>query len=161
MRGRPFSSWSIRTRTNISSWMSTTLTLIPPPPEQDQFKHPIRIGMEQKASKLQKEFYDRRRVEAPSLKEGVEMVYPRRRTKGQKKHRNANQNAKMFNKARSFTAWTFRILRKLENNNYESALPTRMRLHPIFHIIYFISFNCFNQRKKQKRRTISKLKSKK
>ena len=80
---------------------------------------------------IQKRYYDKKRVEAPSLKEG-DKVYLRRRNKGKT---NFNLKTKRTStKLDYLKLGPFTIKRKLDYDNYELSLPTRMRIHPVFHI---------------------------
>ena len=77
-----------------------------------------------------KKYFDNKREDAPSLKEG-DRVYLRR-----------TKNATDFNiktrndmdKLNCLLLGPYEIKRKLENDNYELWLPENMRIHPIFHI---------------------------
>jgi RNase H-like domain found in reverse transcriptase/Integrase zinc binding domain/Chromo (CHRromatin Organisation MOdifier) domain/Integrase core domain len=79
----------------------------------------------------QKEYYDRRRVEAPSLEEG-DRVYLRRRTSGEKKFN--IKTLRTSTKLDHLKLGPFTIKKKLDFDNYELKLPPRMKIHPIFHI---------------------------
>jgi RNase H-like domain found in reverse transcriptase/Reverse transcriptase (RNA-dependent DNA polymerase)/Integrase zinc binding domain/Chromo (CHRromatin Organisation MOdifier) domain len=79
----------------------------------------------------QKKYYDRRRVEAPSLKEG-DRVYLKRRTSGQKKFN--IKSLRSSQKLDHLKFGPFSISKKLKFDNYELKLPPRMKIHPIFHI---------------------------
>ena len=82
-----------------------------------------------------KKYYDRKRSEAPVLKEG-QRVYLRRRTPGQKRFNIRTE--KKSTKLDHLQLGPFTIKRKLDFDNYELHLPTRMRIHPIFHISLLI-----------------------
>ena len=83
------------------------------------------------AEQKMKRYYDMKREDAPVLKKG-ERVYLLRRTPGSKTF-----NIKSKRPSDKFDAvkyGPFRIVKKLENDNYQLQLPIRMRIHPIFHI---------------------------
>jgi hypothetical protein len=78
-----------------------------------------------------KTYYDKKREDAPILKER-ERVYLLRRTIGNK---NFNiPSKKPSNKLDAIKYGLFTIKKKLTNNNYELQLPNRMKIHPVFHI---------------------------
>ena len=90
------------------------------------------IKLELEWNKTQQQgYYDKRRVEAPFLKEG-DRVYLRRRTLGQRKFN--IKTARTSTKLDHLQLGPFRIKRKLNFDNYELMLPPRMRIHPIFHV---------------------------
>src|SRR6476620_3439959 len=73
-----------------------------------------------------------KREDALILKKG-ERVYLLRRTPGSKTF-----NIKSKQPSDKFDAvkyGPFRIMKKLDNDNYQLQLPTRMHIHPIFHIL--------------------------
>jgi hypothetical protein len=83
------------------------------------------------AEQKMKRYYDMKREDAPVLQKG-ERVYLLRRTPGSKTF-----NIKTKRPSDKFDAvkyGPFRIVKKLENDNYQLQLPIRMRIHPIFHI---------------------------
>jgi hypothetical protein len=81
--------------------------------------------------RTQKENYDKNRMEAISLEKG-DRVYLRRRTKGNK---NFNLKTKRpSTKLDYLKLGPFLIEEKLEYDNYKLKLPSRMKLHPIFHV---------------------------
>jgi hypothetical protein len=83
------------------------------------------------AEQKMKRYYDMKREDAPTLQKG-ERVYLLRRTPGSKTF-----NIKTKRPSDKFDAvkyGPFRIVKKLENDNYQLQLPARMRIHPIFHI---------------------------
>jgi hypothetical protein len=78
-----------------------------------------------------KRYFDKGRVEAPSLERG-DRVYLRRRTKG-------NTRDNIFTKKESskldfILLGPFEIKKKLSFDNYELWLPPKMQIHPVFHI---------------------------
>ena len=79
----------------------------------------------------QKKYYDKRRVEAPSLKEG-DRVYLRRRTIGQKKFNVKTERTST--KLDHLQLGPFKIKKKMDLDNYELDFPPGMRIHPVFHI---------------------------
>ena len=87
------------------------------------------------AKEQYKKYYDRKRSEAPELKEG-DRVYLRRRTPGQKKFNIRTE--KESTKLDHLQLGPFVIKRKLNFDNYELQLPTRMQIHPIFHVSLLI-----------------------
>jgi hypothetical protein len=94
------------------------------------------IQMEHHWAKEQyKKYYDQKRSEAPTLNKG-DRVYLRRRTSGQKRFnvRTERESTKLDH----LQLGPFEIKRKLAFDNYELRLPTRMRIHPIFHISLLI-----------------------
>jgi hypothetical protein len=79
----------------------------------------------------QKRNYDKRRMEAPPLEKG-ERVYLNRRTKGNK---NFNLSTKRTStKLDYLKLGPFKIEEKLEYDNYKLKLPSRMKIHPVFHV---------------------------
>ena len=90
------------------------------------------IQIEQDWAKEQyKKYYDRKRSEAPELKEG-DRVYLRRRTPGQRRFNIRTE--KESTKLDHLQLGPFVVKRKLNFDNYELQLPTRIRIHPVFHI---------------------------
>jgi transposase InsO family protein len=90
------------------------------------------IQMEQNWAKDQyKSYYDRKRSEAPKIQQG-DRVYLRRRTPGQRKFNIRTE--KTATKLDHLQLGPFTIKRKLDFDNYELQLPTRMKIHPIFHV---------------------------
>lgn len=83
------------------------------------------------AEQRMKRYYDMKREDAPVLQKG-ERVYLLRRTPGSKTFN--IKTKRPSNKFDSVKYGPFRIVKKLENDNYQLQLPTRMRIHPIFHI---------------------------
>ena len=90
----------------------------------------IKLDLEWNKTQQQK-YYDKGRVEAPSLEEG-DRVYLRRRTLGQRKFN--IKTARTSTKLDHLQLGPFRVKKKLNYDNYELALPPRMRIHPVFHI---------------------------
>jgi hypothetical protein len=83
------------------------------------------------AEQKMKAYYDKKREDAPILEKG-ERVYLLRRTMGNK---NFNiPSKKPSNKLDAIKYGPFTIKKKLANDNYELQLPSRMKIHPIFHI---------------------------
>jgi RNase H-like domain found in reverse transcriptase/Reverse transcriptase (RNA-dependent DNA polymerase)/Integrase zinc binding domain/Chromo (CHRromatin Organisation MOdifier) domain len=83
------------------------------------------------SDRLKKLYYDDRRVEALSLREG-DRVYLRRRNPGEKSF-----NIKTKRRSTKFDhlkLGPFLVKRKMNYDNYELKLPERMRIHPVFHI---------------------------
>jgi hypothetical protein len=83
------------------------------------------------AEQRMKRYYDMKREDAPVLQKG-ERVYLLRRTPGSK-HFNI-KSKRPSDKFDAVKYGPFRIVKKLENDNYQLQLPIRMRIHPIFHI---------------------------
>lgn len=78
-----------------------------------------------------KRYYDRSRVESPTMKEG-DRVYIRRRTSGEK-----DFNIKTKRRSQKLDCvkiGPYKIKSSLENDNYEVELPERLRIHPVFHV---------------------------
>ena len=80
---------------------------------------------------IQKKYYDREREEAPSLKEG-DRVYLKRRSTGKTTFN--LKTKRTSTKLDYLKLGSFVIKRKLDYDNYELNLPTRMKIHPVFHI---------------------------
>jgi len=80
---------------------------------------------------IQKKYYDREREEAPSLKEG-DSVYLKRRSTGKTTFN--LKTKRTSTKLDYLKLGSFVIKRKLDYDNYELNLPTRMKIHPVFHI---------------------------
>jgi len=78
-----------------------------------------------------KRYYDKSRVEAPCL-ERRDRVYLRRRTKGNS--RDNIPSTKESTKLDQIMLGPFEVKKKLKHDNYELWLPSKMRIHPIFHI---------------------------
>jgi hypothetical protein len=78
-----------------------------------------------------KKYYDRRRVETPTLERG-DKVYIRRRTSGEKSFN--IKTGRESQKLDCVRIGPYRIEAKLPNDNYRVTLPPRMRIHPVFHI---------------------------
>ena len=90
------------------------------------------IQLEQQWAREQyKRYYDKKRSEAPNLREG-DRVYLRRRTPGQKRFN--IKSDRESTKLDHLQIGPFTIKRKLDFDNYELQLPTRMKIHPVFHI---------------------------
>ena len=87
------------------------------------------------AKEQYKRYYDRKRSNAPILQEG-ERVYLRRRTPGRTKFNIRTERTST--KLDHLQLGPFVIKRKLKFDNYELELPTRMKIHPIFHISLLI-----------------------
>jgi len=81
--------------------------------------------------KMIKSYYDKKRVEMFSLKEG-DKVYLRRRTVGEKEFN--IKTSRISQKLDCVKIGPYRVKRKLDKDNYELDLPERMRIHPIFYI---------------------------
>jgi hypothetical protein len=78
-----------------------------------------------------KEYYDKKRSDAPDLQEGS-YVFLRRRTIGKSEY---NIKTKRYSeKLDSIHLGPFKVLKKLPYDNYALELPKRMRIHPEFHI---------------------------
>ena len=90
----------------------------------------VRLDMEWN-KKIIKSYYDKKRVETFSLREG-DRVYLRRRTIGEKDFN--IKTKRISQKLDCVKIGPYRVKRKLDNDNYELDLPERMRIHPIFHI---------------------------
>jgi hypothetical protein len=88
--------------------------------------------------KLTKNFYDKKRVESFTLKEG-DKVYLRRRTSGEKSFN--IKTGRTSQKLDCLKIGPYLIEQKLPNDNYKLTLPERMRLHPIFHISLLVKTN--------------------
>jgi transposase InsO family protein len=83
------------------------------------------------AEQRMKKYYDNKREDAPTLQKGGR-VYVLRRTPGSK---NFNIKSKRpSDKLDAVKYGPFRIVQRLENDNYKLQLPARMRIHPIFHV---------------------------
>ena len=94
------------------------------------------IGLEHQWAKEQyKRYYDKQRRDAPELNIG-DRVYLRRRTSGQKRFNIRTEKTSI--KLDHLQLGPFAIKRKLNFDNYELQLPTRMRIHPIFHVSLLI-----------------------
>ena len=80
---------------------------------------------------IQKNYYDKGRVEAIHLKEG-DRVYLRRRAIGEKSFniRTIRQSSKYDYRKLGL----FRVEKCLKYDNYKLKLPKRMRIHPVFHV---------------------------
>jgi hypothetical protein len=78
-----------------------------------------------------KKHFDKKRVEAPSLREG-DRVYLRRRTKGS--NRDNIKTQKESTKYDSIFLGPFTVKRKMKFDNYELWLPEKMKIHPVFHV---------------------------
>jgi RNase H-like domain found in reverse transcriptase/Reverse transcriptase (RNA-dependent DNA polymerase)/Integrase zinc binding domain/Chromo (CHRromatin Organisation MOdifier) domain/Integrase core domain len=78
-----------------------------------------------------KRYYDRKRKPAEQLKAGTR-VYLKRRTTGQKRFNitTGKRSAKLDH----LQLGPFKVKRYLGKDNYELQLPTRMKIHPVFHI---------------------------
>jgi Chromo (CHRromatin Organisation MOdifier) domain len=105
--------------------------------EQSQFGKDKSMIYQQMAKDIEweavqaKKYYDKRRMEAPNLKRG-DRVYIRRRTAGS---RDFNlRSLRPSQKLDHVKYGAFPVVRKLENDNYELQLPSRMKIHPVFHI---------------------------
>jgi transposase InsO family protein len=80
-----------------------------------------------------KQYYDRKREDAPNLKEG-DRVYIRRRTTGSRTF-----NIKSLRPSQKLDCvkyGPFTILEKQRWDNYKIQLPSKVKLHPIFHISF-------------------------
>jgi len=86
---------------------------------QEQLRRDIMF----KASRI-KEYYNKRRRDAPLLKEGDKVYLLRRNIRTKRPSEKLD-----FKKV-----GPFRILRKLSALNYELELPKGARIHPIFHV---------------------------
>jgi Integrase zinc binding domain/Chromo (CHRromatin Organisation MOdifier) domain/RNase H-like domain found in reverse transcriptase/Integrase core domain len=75
--------------------------------------------------------YDKRRKDAPSLREG-DRVYLRRRNIGNKKFH--LKTRKQSEKLDSLKIGPFKVKKKLEFDNYELCLPQSMQVNPVFHV---------------------------
>jgi chromodomain-containing protein len=78
-----------------------------------------------------KKYYDEHREDAPNLSVGS-YVYLRRRTLGKNEYNVRSKRAS--DKLDCVHLGPFKIAKKLPNDNYELALPARMRVHPEFHV---------------------------
>lgn len=78
-----------------------------------------------------KKYYDEHRSDAPALKVGS-YAYLRRRTLGKNEYNVKSKRAS--DKLDCIHLGPFKIIEKLSNDNYKLSLPTRMRIHPEFHI---------------------------
>jgi reverse transcriptase-like protein/integrase-like protein/chromodomain-containing protein len=78
-----------------------------------------------------KEYYDKKRSNAPELKVGS-YVYLRRRTLGKKDYN--IQTKRPSNKLDCIHQGPFKIMQALPHDNYRLALPERMRIHPESHV---------------------------
>jgi len=78
-----------------------------------------------------KRYYDKKRVEAPSLKKG-DKVYLRRRTLGQGKFN--IKTKRKSTKLDHLKLGPFKIEQNLDFDNYRLKLPKKMKIHPVFHI---------------------------
>lgn len=76
-------------------------------------------------------FYNKYRKESPHLCEG-QLVYLRRRTLGRNEYNIRTKRAS--DKLDSVHLGPFRIIEKLDHDNYKLALPPRMQVHPEFHV---------------------------
>ena len=76
-------------------------------------------------------YYNDHRVEAPPIQEG-QLVYLRRRTIGRSEYN--IRTKRVSDKLDCVHLGPFKVLKKLEHDNYELALPPRMRIHPEFHV---------------------------
>jgi hypothetical protein len=78
-----------------------------------------------------KKAYDKRRKDAPTLKER-DKFYLRRRNFGQKKfHLKTRRSSGKLN---NLKLGSFRIEKKLDYDNYRLKLPEAMKIHPEFHV---------------------------
>jgi RNase H-like domain found in reverse transcriptase/Reverse transcriptase (RNA-dependent DNA polymerase)/Integrase zinc binding domain/Chromo (CHRromatin Organisation MOdifier) domain/Integrase core domain len=83
------------------------------------------------ATNQHKRYYDQKRGPAERLKAGTR-VYLKRRTAGQKRFNitTGKRSAKLDH----LQLGPFRIKRYLGRDNYELQLPSRMKIHPVFHV---------------------------
>jgi hypothetical protein len=79
-----------------------------------------------------KTYYDKKREDAPILKER-ERVYLLRRTIGNKNFNILSK--KPSNKLDAIKYRPFTIKKKLTNDNYKLQLPNRMKIHLVFHVL--------------------------
>jgi transposase InsO family protein len=90
----------------------------------------IENEIEWKMRKIQ-ERYNKRRTDAPSLKEG-EKVYLKRRNFHQKKFHVKTKRSST--KLDNLKLGPFLIDKELGHDNYQLRLPKTMKIHPVFHI---------------------------
>ena len=76
-------------------------------------------------------YYNNRRSEAPQIQEG-QLVYLRRRTIGRNEYN--IKTKRTSDKLDCVHLGPFKVLEKLNHDNYKLALPPRMQIHPEFHV---------------------------
>ena len=76
-------------------------------------------------------YYNNHRSEAPQIQEG-QLVYLRRRTIGRNEYN--IKTKRTSDKLDCVHLGPFKVLKKLDHDNYKLALPPRMQIHPEFHV---------------------------
>lgn len=90
------------------------------------------VAMDLDWNKRQTEkYYNLHRQEAPQIQEG-QMVYLRRRTIGRSEYN--IKTKRVSDKLDCIHLGPFKVIEKLDHDNYRLALPPRMRIHPEFHV---------------------------
>ena len=96
----------------------------------DAIHKQVSLDLEWKKKQTER-YYNEHRSDAPRIEEG-QLVYLRRRTIGKNEYN--IKTKRTSDKLDCVHLGPFKVLRKLEHDNYRLALPPRMQIHPEFHV---------------------------